>query len=284
MSWIIAATLSAFLFGISGFLLKVGSHKKLSSPIMLLGLYLSGALIIYFGLLKDTAIQINAITITFALIVGMGSYLGNAFLVKAYNTGPASLTAPLVSLNVLLVVLMSSIIYHEEIPLYKFYGISLILIAISLLSFNFKNKLIKSKMWFVFVALTIIFIFMREGGLKISYENGMNNYLILFAAYIIASGLALGNLYLHKRKFPPIYNKTRSLAFGSIIGLFSAVGISLLAYAISKGPASIVIPIFSTRNFVIILLLSIVFKERLSKLQWTSVCILLTGLTIILCP
>lgn len=150
-------------------------------------------------------------------------------------------------------------------------------------------------MWALFVVLAILFIFMREGGLKIAHEAGMNNINVLFFGYLFAGALAIRKLLKDNRGQPrlPLLEEagmggamvinTHRPAFllGAAIGLFSATGMGLLAYAIARGPASVIVPIFSARNFVAVILLVVFFKEKLSLLQWAAVGLLITGILLI---
>jgi drug/metabolite transporter (DMT)-like permease len=208
--------------------------------------------------------------------------------VKAYHSGPATLTSPLMSINILLVVFMSTMIFHEHITSLQFMGITCIFIAVALLSANSNSDLIKNRMWILFVILAILFIFMREGSLKIAHETGVNNLHVLFYGYLLASCLSSIKLLSNKKTLAATTtnkeNDTTStwhrpaFLLGAMIGLFSATGMGLLAYAITHGPAAVIIPIFSARNFVVILLFIIFFKEKLLPLQWAAVSLLMLGI------
>jgi drug/metabolite transporter (DMT)-like permease len=276
MMWLTAAFLSALVFGISGFLLKMGNHKKYHTPGMLFGLYSAGSLLFLSILLVKGHITLSPLILLFVTSLGIGSYYGNTFLVKAYDLGPACLTSPLISLNILFVILLSTLVYHETLTPWQLSGIGCMITAVALVGCNFKNTLIKSRLWGVFVALAIVFIFMREGGLKIAHEMGLHNSNILFFGYLFAAALALGKLSTTSSTTTTSHYP--SILFGLIIGVFSASGMALLAYAIARGPASIILPIFSARYFISVLLLMIFLKEKLSVIQWIAVALLLIGI------
>lgn len=273
MMWLPAAFSSAIIFGIGGFLFRVSNQKSYAMPSVLLGLYSTGALVFLYALMQTTTFEINPLVILFSILIGLGSYYGNTFLAKAYDTGPSSLTSPLMSINIVLVVAMSAFIYHESITLTQWIGITCTIISVALLSIkNNNNQLITSRLWGMFIILAILFVFMREGGLKIAHEHGVNGYEILFFGYLIGVALSLFNL--RTIEWP-------SLFLGSTIGFFSGIGMGLLAYAIAKGPASVIIPIFSSRNFVSMALMVAFLKERPSRLQWLAITILMIGIFLI---
>lgn len=279
MIWLYATFVSALVFGLGGFLLKVGSHKNYAEASMLLGLYLSGTVILFVALLIYGNVTFDRTILMFSIIVGLGSYYGNYFLVKAYDQGPASLTAPLMSISIVLVILLSSLIYDENISNWQYFGIALMVSAAALLGFNFKNTSIKSPLWIIFVMLGILFLFMREGGLKIAHENGLDNLGILFFSYTFASVLAL--LTFSKSSSEVSINHNQALLLGTVIGVLSAVGMGLLAFAIANGPAAVIVPLFSGRNIITVLLIVVFFKEKLTSIQWASIGLMVTGILLI---
>jgi len=281
MIWLYATCASAILFGIGGFLLKVGSHKNYSEASMLLGLYFVGSVVLYGMLLRNGGIYFNRDLLGLSILVGLGSYFGNAFLVKAYDTGPACLTAPLMSMSVVFIILLSAWTYNETISHIQYMGVAIMVIAAVLLGINFKNTAIKNKMWSVFVVLGIIFLFLREGGLKIAFESGLDNVMVLFWGYIFASALAIIAFLMDTKTFSILSKKNKGIFLGAIIGVFSGAGMGLLAYAITLGPTAIIVPLFSARNIITVLLILIFFKEKLSSLQWGSIWLMLTGLLLI---
>lgn len=280
--WLTAAFFSAFTFGIGGFLMKVGAERKYTTADLMLGLYACGSLLFLSTLLYTHNFYINLHVISFALLVGLGSFYGNVFVYKAYTTGPASLTAPLINLNIILVVMMSVIFYHEVLTWIQYLCIFSILLGVSILTSSAKKTTVKInfKLWFFYIALAILLIFLREGGLKIAQENQQNNLAVLFFGYSLGVILALGHsLKTFKLKSLALHIKGTSL--GLIIGVFSAIGMGLLTYALTKGPASVVVPIFSTRSFVIILLAVLIYREKLNILQLLSIGLIITGLAFI---
>ena len=133
-------------------------------------------------------------------------------------------------------------------------------------------------MWIVFVILAIIFLFMREGGLKIAYESGFDNLVVLFFGYAFAMILSA---ITHMKNHHKSSNHRQAFFLGSAVGILSAMGMGLIAYAMTSGPASIIVPIFSARNIVTVLLIVIFFKEKLRKLQWFAVGLMVMGIGLI---
>ena len=83
------------------------------------------------------------------------------------------------------------------------------------------------------------------------------------------------------KKINPIVWQKKALMIGLFAGLFSFMGLHLYTFALETGPASIVVPIFSSRNVVVALLCLWYFKEALSSFQKVALGTLLSGLILV---
>lgn len=278
--WIIFAIFSAVIFAIASVIMKAGTEKNLSDYHILWGLYLSGSIFFFFTLSEPLEYSINLIIAS--ILVAIGSFFGNYFVIKALESGPASLTAPMLNLNLPLIILMSIIFYGESMSLMKIGIIILLLIAIGLVKFDpNENMSIKNKKWLFWVIMGSLFLFLREGGLKITLEMGFNNKLILLYSYIIC--LVISTIYLIKKYgFSFIKNKShyQAIHIGLLAGVCSGGGLLLYSTALHLGPTSLVALIFSARSMVIIFLTMLLFKEKLSQFQKISVTLLCLSISL----
>lgn len=281
--WIVIAIFSALLFGLAGFLMKYGSVKKGSLIHLLCGLYVSGTLGFFVLSLFQGGVQINWQLLIAGVVVGIGSTLGNYYFMKALDYGPASLTSPLSNLNLVFVVLMAMFVYGETLTLVEIVAVSVVLVCVSLLPIDPQESLsIKHKIWYVFIGVSIILFFLRNGGLKITEEFMLNNTLVLFYAYFIGVVWTLIQMrFTKKSDMPSAKSKRTGWVIGGIAGLFSFSGMQLYAYALALGPASIVSPIFSTNALVVAVLSIALFKERLSIIQIVALTGTLVGIILL---
>ncbi|MCF6807804.1 DMT family transporter [Thiotrichales bacterium 19S9-12] len=284
--WFITALLSALFFGLAGFMFKVANSLKLPSRYVLLGSYLSGSLGFSIVVSYEHSWMFSWPVLAAAFFIGVGSVFGNLMVYKAYNHGPASLTAPLINLNLVIIIILSVTIFGESLSLFEVIGIMFILMGAVLISFNPREKMtIEKKIWLLYVFFAICFLFMREGGLKITFELGMNNHVVLVYAYLLAF------IYFLITIFKPTLFKSvsstvemfskKGLMIGIITGIFSSIGLTLLAVSINQGPASIVMPIFSLRSFVIVLLSILLYKERLNRRQSLALILILISVMLL---
>lgn len=278
--WIVFAVLSAIIFGIASVIMKAGTEKKLSDYHILWGLYMSGSL--FFLVTLSESLSYSPRLFIASLLIAIGSFFGNYFVIKALESGPASLTAPMLNLNLPLIIFMSIIFYGESLTIIKIIIIILLLIAIILVKFDpNENMSIKDKRWLLWVFLGALFLFLREGGLKITLEMGLSNKLVLLYSYIIC--LVISTIYLINNKSLSFINNKlhlKSVQYGLLAGICSGGGLFLYSAALGLGPTSIVALIFSARSMVIIFLTMLLFKEKLSPFQKISVSLLCIGISL----
>lgn len=283
--WLLLSILSAVFFAIASFIITIGTKRNYSISQMLLGLYLSGAAMFGLYLLLDSRFDYSQQLLFWGIVIGIGSSLGNAFFSYALKVGPVSLTAPIVNSNVILVIAMSVFYFGEVISLYRFIAILLLLSACFILPFDpDENKSIKNKSWFFIIILTIFFMFLLNGGLKITQELSLDNTVVLFYSYLFS----ITFFFISARWFMPRQSskqvgswQKRALAVGLFAGIFSFLGLQSYAFALEVGPASVVVPIFSSRNVIVAMLCLWYFKEGLSFFQSIALGALLSGLFLV---
>lgn len=287
--WLELALLGMMSFGLSGFCLKWILHKGGDSHVFFVALYAIGSLVFSLKIMASgikytdiiASFQIHPIMIAVLLIVAMGSMFGNQAVAKAYQSGPASLTAPMVNANVVLVVVMSVVMFGEQLNYVQYMAILFLLLAVSILAMQTQaDRVTINKNWWLWVLLSIVFVFSREGGLKIAQATDANIGFILLCAYL-AAGLYFWFLSVRRHGFIWRPKYSVSIVSGALAGVCSALGLSALTAAMASGPASIVVPIFSIRSVVVVALSVVCFGERLGTWQWLAVGMVIAAVAVI---
>lgn len=282
MGWFFATISGALVFGIGGFLIKYGSirHEQAGTA-TLLGLYLMGT--ICFMLLA-TYQQELALTIPLLLAgitIGLGSVIGNFLWVRAFQHGPSSLTGPIINTYNVLVMLMSIFFFGETLSLKELIAILLILSSLALLNYDPNEELrIKDRLWFILIAASIFFFFLRTGGLKITDEMGLNNTLILGYGYAVGI-FWFGVLLIQQKEIHKPSILKHAFGWGLLSGICSFGGMQLFAIAIETGPASIVAPVFAMNGLIFATLTIMILGERLSRYQVLAMLGCIIGLVLL---
>ncbi|MDQ6419906.1 DMT family transporter [Paenibacillus sp. LHD-117] len=284
MLWLWTAIGSSALFGLAGWWMKVSQMNGGATRFLLLGLYAAGAAgfgihawfegTLTFHWLGDLRIWAAG------LLIGAGSAWGNALFMEALRYGPASLTSPLTNMNIVLVVAVSTWYYDEPLSLAQAFGIALLLLAVVCIAYRRKEPMtIKERKWFLLVGLAILLFAFRNGGLKVTDELGLPNATILFIAY----GLSLLWFLIPTGESGTESKAARltGLRLGLLAGVFSYGGLQLYAIAIATGQANLAAPIFATNGLVIAAGSILLYKERLTIIQWAAFLCLIGGLIVI---
>lgn len=280
--WFLTAVLSAFTFGLAGFMMKVSSMKKGSTLYLLWGLYFSGTLGFLWWMFYTETVLFTLPILFAGIIIGFGSAIGNLLFMRALDYGPASLTSPLVNSNIVFTLIMSLLFFDETLSIPEMIGVSLLILAVTILPIDPNESLrIKSMLWYRLVFVSTILFFLRNGGLKITEEINLPNTPILFISYVF--GLIWFTIDILRKKETNFFSKetTVGLGWGMGSGIFSFAGLQLYALSLVKGPASIVAPIFSTNSLFVAILSILIYRERLSFIQCFCLCLLFAGFVMI---
>jgi uncharacterized membrane protein len=134
--WFVFALGSFISFGMVNVLFKVGAESGLNEVVVAIALYLTaGALALVYcftaGVESESGVVLKSIAL--GVVIGVFSLAGTLFYQIALQRGPGSLATPVMSLNGMLVVLVSLLIYGEELTAVRGLGILLAFIAMVLI-------------------------------------------------------------------------------------------------------------------------------------------------------
>jgi uncharacterized membrane protein len=173
---------------------------------------------------------------------------------------------------------MSIFFYSEHLNWVEGVSICLIIVTVLLLPFDPNQKLrIKNNLWYLFVGVAFIGFFIRNGGLKITEEMNLNNTPIIFISYVFGLVWFTITLIINGKTIAA----TTGIKNGLFAGILSFAMMQTLAAALIIGPASIISPITSANGIIVAILSYLVYKEKFSKFQFLSFCLLLIGIILI---
>lgn len=281
--WFLIAIFSSILFGVSGFLMKVSQMQRGSLFHLLFGLFASGTVLFFIhSMLKNNIHWWDWRLWLGGLVVGIGAAWGNLLFMKVLEYGPASLSSPLMNMNIVLVILLSVLFFQETLTSMEVIGIVFLLVAVVLISVRREPLTIKEKRWFFLIILAIFLYTFRNGGLKVTEATNLDNTAVLFIAYLLSSFWYLGLISSKSSEFGIMTKPSViGLRWGILCGFFSYGGLQLYSVALEYGKASIVAPIFATNSLVIAIGSVLVYKERLKPIQLLALIFLFLGLFII---
>ena len=137
MNWFTLAVLAFLGFGLTNFMFKVGERLGVSVAVLTIVVYAAGTILSVLWFLSQNQLTLSAVDpkpVMIGLIAAAFSILGTIAIQQAFRGGPASLIAPIVSLNVVIVIVGSLLLFKEVITPKQFIGVALALLAVVLIS------------------------------------------------------------------------------------------------------------------------------------------------------
>jgi len=128
----------AFLgYGFVNFMFKLGERLGASIPVVTTSLYVVAAILSFLWFLYRGQVAVGGIDLKSLAIgsaIAVFSVIGVVAIQEAFKMGPASLIAPLVALNSLIVIVASLFVFREVITLKQCIGIIFALFAAILIT------------------------------------------------------------------------------------------------------------------------------------------------------
>jgi drug/metabolite transporter (DMT)-like permease len=124
--WFLGAALTSICFGVNNTIFKWSTGRGYSKVSIQFFFYFSAFILTFtYGYFSDS-LDLNLTTILLGALIGVLNTNGNIQMSKAFDKGPASLTAPIISSNAIFPVLSAGLIFHEKISTLQWTGIPLL--------------------------------------------------------------------------------------------------------------------------------------------------------------
>lgn len=276
MIFLLLAILSSSMISI---LMRVSS-KRVSADLSMLAVnYLICAILGlgYTGFQPATPADTGfGVTILVSVISG-AFYLAGFVLFQHYTQkNGIVLSSIFMKLGLLVPVAMSMVIFREAPTVVQIAGFCLAVAAIVLINLK-KDDSGKGFGWGLLVMLVVCGgcdamskIYERVGPAALSDSYLFYNFVV---AFLLAAVMVMG-----KKEKPGV----PELLYGTLIGIPNFFSAKFLLAALTRLPAVVVYPSFSVATLLIVTLAGVVvFRERLSKIQWLALAGIIVALILL---
>lgn len=218
----------------------------------------------------------------FSVTAAMGAFNGilylAGFMLLQHNTHKNGLVLSSVFMKLgLLVPIVLSVFLFAEIPTgMQCIGFVLAVGAIIMINYEKGTSFSGSK-------LPLVLLLLAGGSADAMskvfevYGPAVHADLFLFYTFVSAFLLCIV-LILRKKERPDKY----ALLFGALIGIPNFFSAKFLLMALNRLPAVIVYPTFSVATILVVTLAGVcLFKEKLHKLQWAALALILAALILL---
>lgn len=256
---------------------KIGSERTIFYRNVMVSILL---FVIFLFFSHSATFSVKYILIAF--LIAVIGYMPLLFFYKALNIGKVGLVSPVANSSMAFTVLFSIIFFHESISFGQAGAIILIILGIILISLDprdLKNsKLLKISSGLPYALITSLL----WGLVFFLWKIPVNILGPILTSLVIEFGTMICSvvyIYIVKKDFQRPNNKI--LKYILFMSLGGALGTLFFNMGIEKANVSIVSPIASGAPLIAALYARLAFKEKLSKLQYLAIIMIILGVILV---
>lgn len=282
--WILYAFGSAFFAGITAVLAKCGIHDTNSHVATALRtivvLIFSWIMVFIVGSFHEIA-NLSYQAILFLVLSGLSTGASWLCYFRALQLGNINKVAAIDKTSVVLTMILSFILFHETVDIYKIIGMILMMTGTFLMLEKKETSQKEDNHWFIYAVLSVVFASLTTilGKVGISHiesnlGTAIRTSVVLVMAWVVVFATNAQNSVKEVPKHELIYIFLSGIATGT----------SWLCFyrALQIGPASLVTPIDKLSILVTVLFSYIVFHEKLNLKSFIGLMMIVAGTLIML--
>lgn len=282
--WILYAFGSAFFAGITAVLAKCGIHDTNSHVAtalrIIVVLIFSWIMVFIVGSFHEIA-NLSYQTILFLVLSGLSTGASWLCYFRALQLGNINKVAAIDKTSVVLTMILSFILFHETVDIYKIIGMILMMTGTFLMLEKKETSQKEDNHWLIYAVLSVVFASLTTilGKVGISHiesnlGTAIRTSVVLVMAWVVVFATNAQNSVKEVPKHELIYIFLSGIATGT----------SWLCFyrALQIGPASLVTPIDKLSILVTVLFSYIVFHEKLNLKSFIGLMMIVAGTLIML--
>ncbi|PYI56493.1 DMT family transporter [Paenibacillus flagellatus] len=302
--WLAYASLAAVCFGLRGILYQWTSRRPIERNLMLLGVYLSGAVVaaaaaVALGQSWSPAVWTG-------LVMGFFSFVSNASMYRGFAVGKASLVAVFTALTPIVVVAVSYVRWGEKLNGWQALSFAVIVAGIVLIRYS--NELswrgLRGVEWALLAMVTfgitdlaskqaMLWNADKWPTLFVMYATGAVLFCVLWfigrareraagersAAKLEAAVSAVRSKPARAEPppRPPVWPVAKTLAWGAVVGISNISGMMFILPAFQLGVTGLVSAVVATNVLLVLLYARFALKERWTLKEMAGMACALAG-------
>ena len=269
--WIINSLLAALFSGLTTFFAKIGLKKEDSTFIagirtIIIFIF---SIIIYFIFENKNNLTIK--NLIYIFLSGVSTTILWIVYFKALSLQNVSLVTPIDKLSIIMTLILSTLIFKEDISIIKIVSMILIIIGAFLMINKKDNN--SDKKWIIYAFLTALFTSISSILAKIGLKD-INPYLAtLFRTFIVL--IIIWIIIIYRKKCKKVDKYT--LKYVILSGICTSLSWIFYFKALKNGIVSIVFSLEKLSAAICVLLSIIFLKERLTKKGIFGFILLIVG-------
>ncbi|TNJ65269.1 DMT family transporter [Paenibacillus hemerocallicola] len=310
--WLAYASLAAVCFGFRGILYQWTSQKPIERNLMLLGVYVSGAIVSIAAALALG--QSWSPAVWTGLVMGAFSFVSNASMYKGFSVGKASLVAVFTALTPVVVAAVSYFRWGETLNLWQ--AAAFLVIVAGIVIIRYSNDLswrnLQGVQWALLAMVTfgitdlaskqaMLWHADKLPTLFIMYATGSVLFFLLWSLGRLRKGMlgvgarrevAVANVsgaaaasartdtdgrFPKADARPAAWSIRKTLGWGAFVGLSNISGMIFILPAFQHGITGLVSAVVATNVLLILLYARVFLKERWSFQELIGILCALAG-------
>lgn len=278
MGWFFLA-LAVSGFVAMNFIMKLGSLKGYSSPLLTSSLFAFASVYCLLFLLSSKPIYLSRSVVLLAIVGGIGGAIAYFFFLQALAIGNYALTVSIYTMTFLNPVIFSILFWRSPVTIYIALGIIFIIFGLILISVAGSTEESRKTglyaKWIIFLAASFILTGIPQISQAAAVRlEAINLWLYLFLAFF--SGAVIFVIFLMIKKLPP---SKGALSLGALAAAGSVAGNFFLMKALSHLSEPIVFPINQATPIIAAVLLSIYyFREEIKRMAYLGIALGILGI------
>ncbi len=275
--WFVLAVAALLLMGSQRFLYKVAVERSCDTAwttLAFMGTVTVISAVIF--LLRGAPLPNGSYLLATGLVNSLAFLLATVTHIEALKRLPATVAYPLIRLDVVLVVVISLVFFHERLGQRQGVGLVFALAAAMLVAWDRGRGSVvpgKNSGGYLYVAAAIL----AGAAAAVSSRYaaaGTDKVAFMAVSYGLSTLFTCGAVIRSRRPQPAVVH--RSLRIGLVMGVINVIGYYAYLEALGRGPLSLVTVITGMHFVVAVLLALVLYRERPTLLRSAGI-----GLTVL---
>jgi drug/metabolite transporter (DMT)-like permease len=254
-SWVPYAAMLVILSGIWGATSGLPTTES-GYPVEMVYVIWAGVMLIPAGVvLRRASFDASPRAAAYGLLIGLTGAGGQLLLLRSLTLGPAYVIFPIVALSPTITVVLAIVLLRERIPLLAAAGVTLALVAVVLFGYSGGDSPEIGASWLLPVVVVTVAWGVQAYLLRKAATVGIDD--VTTFGYMTLSGLLLIPVAFWMMGGLPGHYPWHVPALAGGTQLLNALAALLLVMALSRGKASVVVPVTSALSPVLTTILSL---------------------------
>ncbi|MBN2457798.1 DMT family transporter [Candidatus Woesearchaeota archaeon] len=228
------------------------------------------------------SVRFSALYIIIGFVIAVISYFPLMTFYMALKKSDLGVVCPIANSSVIFTVLLSVIFFSERPSIFQYLSIGLIVAGIILISVNFRDikrsEILSLRSGVPFAVITCIL----WGIVFFLFKIPVSVIGPILTSFIIEFGIMISSsahIVMARERF--LFPSKKNMFYIVIVALFSSAGTLFFNMGIDFADVSVVSAVTMSNPLVAVIFGRLAYKEKLTRIQWTAVLLVVFGIVLV---